>query len=139
MTRIVTFADSFVSATEPSLEGINQEDYVIQNNVIDQALFTINQSVYKSAFFDYEIIRSDDSGTYSEVGRFQFLYDNGSWQYAKGIAAGEEVISSEIVEPYNVVFSFSTLAGVGTFKYSSGNMGLNYSGTLKISISRIVA
>ncbi len=139
MTRIVTFADSFVSATEPSLEGINQEDYVIQNAAVNQTLFTIDESVYKSAFFDFEIIRSDDSDAYAEVGRFQLLYDGINWNFAQGISTGSQVINSEIDESYNVVFSMTTLSGVGSLKYSSGTMGANYSGTLKISISRIVA
>ena len=139
MTRIVNFSDSFVAATEPSLEGLDQENYTIQNNASDVVLFTINSSVYKSAFFNFEIIRSDISNTYTETGHFQLLFHDGSWKFAKGISAGHEIISDVIDNPFNVVMSLTTSMGVGSLKYSSGNMGSSYTGTFKISITRIVA
>jgi hypothetical protein len=139
MTRIINFADGFTSATEPSIEGLDQENYVIANNAVSTELFTINASVYKSAFFNFELIRSDDTNSYIESGEFKVLFYEGQWNIVKSISIGHEMFSSSIDEAFNVQIYMDTTGDVGSIKYNSGEMGNNYSGSLKISISRIVA
>lgn len=137
MPRIVTFADGFVSASEPPIEGSEQETYSIANNTTDD-IFTINSEAYKSAFADYELIRKDDSNEYIQAGKISLFYDGVNWNYALGISNGSDLIVSDIESPEQVKLTISTLAGVGTLSYESGNMtGTNYVGSFKIFITRI--
>lgn len=138
MTRIINFADSFVSASEPSLEGLDQENYTIANAALNQTLFTINSANYTSAFFDFELKRSDDTSEFIETGKFQLIFIDGAWNFSQGVSIGDELLVQSIDLPEHVVISMTTDAGIGSFKYSSGSMGANYLGTFKISISRIV-
>jgi hypothetical protein len=138
MARIVTFSDSFVSASEPQIEGVGQENYTIINNASSEVLFTIDADNYKSAFFSYELIRKDVSNSYIETGKMQLIYDGTNWNFAKNIFINDELIVSDLVNPEHVVFSMQTTDGVGELIYNSGNMGSNYEGTFRISIVRIV-
>lgn len=139
MARIVTFSDSFESATEPSIEGLVQENYTILNNATDESILTIDSSVYKSAFIDFELKRSDETDSFIETGSLQLIYDGSSWNYAKNISINSELLVTSLENPEHVVLSFQTTDGVGELKYTSGNMGSSYEGTLKISIVRIAA
>ncbi len=139
MTRIVDFSDTFTAATEPSIEGVDQEDYGIQNNATNVVLFSLDSTVYKSAFLDFEISRNDSVDSYQEIGKIQLIYHEETWKIAKGVSIGHEIITESLDNPFNVVLSMTTTLGVGSLKYSSGNMGILYSGSFKISITRIVA
>lgn len=139
MTRIVTFSDSYASATEPSIEVSNQEDYEILNGASDEVLLTINSESYKSAFFSFELIRKDDSNVFIETGKMQLIFIDGAWNFAKNISIGSEMIVSTIESPEHLVFSVQTTMGVGELKYNSGTMGSGYEGTFRISMVRIAA
>jgi len=138
MARIVTFSDSFTSATEPQIEGLAQENYLVQNNATSQVLFNIDASTYKSAFFNYELIRKDDSESFIETGKMQIVYDGSSWNFIKNIFTNDELIVSDLINNEHVVLSMQTTGDLGELIYSSGNMGLGYEGSFRISIVRIV-
>lgn len=137
MARIVTFSDSFTSASEPTVEGVGQENYEVLNNASDEALFSIDSNNYKSAFFSFELIRKDSLGEFVETGKMQLIFDGVNWNFVKNISIGSEMVVSTIDSPEHVVFSIQTTAGVGELTYSSGNMGASYEGTFRISIVRI--
>jgi hypothetical protein len=138
MSRIVTFSDSFVSAQEPSIEGVSQENYEIENNVIDEALFSIDSSIYKSAFIKFELIRQSDLGSYLESGELQLIYADNEWKIAKNIAINDELIVFDQVEqPQQIKLSLVTNAGIGSLLYTSGDMEGEYQGSLRLSITRI--
>jgi hypothetical protein len=138
MVRVVEFADSFVSASEPSIEGAGQENYVIENNATNEIIFSIDSENYQSAFLSYELIRKDESTFFIETGEMQLIYNGTEWNYARNIFINDEIFVSEITSPEHVVLSMVTTDGVGDLVYNSGNMGLNYEGTFRISIVRIV-
>lgn len=137
MARIVTFSDSFTSASEPTIEGLGQENYEILNNATDEELFSIDSVNYKSAFFSFEMIRKDSLGEFVETGKMQLIFDGTNWNFARNISIGSEIIVNAIENPEHVVFSIQTTSGVGQLKYSSGNMSTGYEGTFRISIVRI--
>lgn len=135
--RVLTFADGFVSTSPPDVEGRDQESYNILNNQTNTTLFSIDSTQYKSAFIDFELSRSDSLGSYVQAGSITLFYDGTNWLFSVGITQNDEIISESLDEPYNVVFSFTNSLGVGTLKYSSGNMGASYTGKLRTLITRV--
>lgn len=135
--RILTFADGFVSTSPPDVEGRDQETYNILNNQTETTLFSIDSAQYKSAFIDFELSRSDSLGSYVQTGSITLFYDGSNWIFTVGITQNDEIISQSLDEIYNVVFSFTNALGVGTLKYSSGNMGESYTGKLRTLITRV--
>lgn len=139
MARIVTFADTFVSATAPAIEGFGQEEYAILNNVSGQSLFTINPASYTSAFIYYELMREDETTRYVEVGELKLMYNDGTWYFSKGLTSGDQITNTIIEYPYNLIFSITTSLNIGTLKYTTGDLGVSNIGYLKINISRTPA
>jgi len=135
--RIVTFADGFVSTSPPDVEGIGQESYNILNNQTTTTLFSIDSAQYKSAFIDFELSRSDSLASYAQTGSITLFYDGSNWIFSFGVTQNDEIISDSLAEDFNVVFSFTNALGIGTLKYSSGNMGASYAGKLKLLITRV--
>lgn len=137
MPRIVTFADGFVSASEPPVELQEPEVYSIANNSSGN-IFSINLTTYKSAFAEYQLIRKTDLGEFIQTGKLIIYHHGTNWNLAFGIYNGNDLIVSDIESPEQIELSISTLGGVGTLSYQSGNMtGTNYVGSLKLFITRI--
>lgn len=137
MARIVTFSDSFTSATQPFIEGVTQENYPIENNASGISLFSIDASEYKTAFVSFEIARGDILGSYIESGKMQLLFDGTNWNMVKNISINDEIIVDAITLPQHVVFSMQTSGTIGELIYSSGTMSGFYTGTFRISIVRM--
>jgi hypothetical protein len=135
--RVLTFADGFVSASPPDVEGRDQESYNLLNNQTNTTLFSIDSAQYKSAFLDFELSRSDVSDSYVQTGSITLFFDGTNWIFSFGLTQNDEIISDSLDNPFNVVFSFTNALGVGTLKYSSGNMGASYNGKLKVLITRV--
>jgi hypothetical protein len=53
VTRIVSFADGFTSASAPVISGANQENYSLNNNqaTTDIVGLVFDSAAYKSVFF----------------------------------------------------------------------------------------
>lgn len=140
MTRIASFADGFTSSTAPTIEGATQDNYTILNNQIAPLeLFAIDALEFKSVFISFELERLDISNEYRQTGSLILSYDGSNWVYNLGNYQGDDIITDTIVNTQDVKFEISTIAGVGSFKYSSGNMGASYTGSLKAITTRILA
>lgn len=134
------FADSFTSASQPTIEGGSQEDYLILNNQSSgQTIFTVDGSVYKSVFANYELSRTDSLNEFRQAGSFIMSFDGTLWTLNLGSYQGSDLISDTLTSSQNITLTPSTSLGVGSLQYTSGNMGAGYVGTLKIIITRVVA
>jgi hypothetical protein len=136
MPRVITFSDSFTSASAPVVEGAIQENYVINNN---QALTNITGLVFnnaeaKSVFFDFELERIGTT-TYRQAGSFIAVY-NGTWSLTFGNFQGSEIIESPLANDYG--FDLSIDASTGQLKYSSGNQAGHTSSKLKLYIVKVI-
>lgn len=139
MTRIVSFADGFTSSSAPVVSGGAQENYNILNNQVSSlALFTIDSADYKTAFISFELEREDVADEFRQSGSIVLHYDGANWVYTLGNYQGDDIINTSIDTPEQVVFEITTSLGVGSFKYTSGNMGASYTGKLKAFTTRIV-
>lgn len=135
--RTVTFADGFVSTSAPIVEGIEQETYNILNNQTNTSLFTIDSADYRSVFIDFELTRSDVSDSFVQTGSIVLYYDGASWQYSTLLTQGDNLIAASISLPEEITISMVTALGVGTFRYSSGNMGASYAGKIRMIVSKV--
>lgn len=137
MTRIVNFADGFTSATAPQVAGAVQENYIILNNELTGTLFTLDSSLNKTAFVNYELIRKNDLESYTQNGSLIMAFDGTSWLLTEGNFQGNSMITQEFTtDPLSLILTLDTVTGALT--YSSGNMiGANYIGTFKLNIVRI--
>lgn len=137
--RIVQFPDGFVSAAAPQITGSStQENFIIENG-LTESFFTIDSSLFKSAFFDYEIEREDSNGSFRQVGSFIMHFDGIDWKLEFGNFQGSELITDTIVNEQDILLNVSTTLGVGSLEYTSGYMlGLAYSGKIKLLITRVI-
>ena len=139
MSRVLSFADGFTSSSAPTLAGGSiLETYVIANAATSGALFTIDKTLYKTYFADYELRREDVSNKYIQSGSVVFINDGTNWSISLGVFTGTDMMrdsSESLVSPYDVKLSINASTGVVT--YDSGTMGGTYSGTLKLNITRI--
>ena len=139
MRRVLSFADGFTSSSAPTLAGGSiLETYVIANAATSGALFTIDKTLYKTYFADYELRREDVSNKYIQSGSVVFINDGTNWSISLGVFTGTDMMrdsSESLVSPYDVKLSINASTGVVT--YDSGTMGGTYSGTLKLNITRI--
>ena len=108
----------------------------ILNNASNQEITTITNS-FRSAFITFEISRSDSLGSFSETGQLALIFKDGLWTLATGISQGDEIVNSS--NPEGVSFSVTNSAGNGILKYTSGNMGASYAGTIKFIITKVKA
>lgn len=137
MTRIVSFADSFTSASAPVISGANQENYVLLNNqaVTNIVGLLFDSSIYKSVFFNYEVERIG-SATYRQVGSFIAAF-NGTWSLSFGNYQGDQIIDDSLVVPQNITLSIN--ASTGQVSYSSGNQPGHTSSKIKLYIVKVSA
>ena len=135
--RTVNFADGFVSTSPPDVEGIAQENYNILNNQVNATLFTVDASEYKSVFIDFELTRSDVSNSYLQTGSIVLFYNGTSWDYSTLLTQNDDILAASLALPKDVVLSMVTASGVGTLRYSSGNMGASYLGKIRMVVSKV--
>jgi len=137
--RIISFSDGFTSSSPPDVTGSAQEDFLILNNqAAALSFYTIDALNYKSAFISFELSRSETGQEYRQAATMILSYDGTNWLLNVGNYQGSELISDSLTNPRNITLSVTTAAGIGSIKYTSGNMGAGYTGTLKASITRIV-
>jgi hypothetical protein len=135
MTRIVSFADGFTSASAPVVAGAEQENYTLANN---QALTNItglifSSSAYKSVFVDFEIERIGSS-TYRQSGSLILSY-NGTWSITFGNYQGEPIIEDVLTEDYGI--TLSVVGATGQVQYSSNNLPGHTSSKIKLYVVKV--
>jgi hypothetical protein len=137
VTRIVSFADGFTSASAPSISEENQENYILNNNqtVTDVIGLLFDSSNYKSVFFDYEIERIG-STIYRQTGSFIAVF-NGSWSLSFGNYQGDTILEDTLANPYSVVLTINS--STGQIRYSSGNQPGHTSSKLKVYPTKVSA
>lgn len=136
MVRVINFAEGFTSASVPTGVGSIQENYTIANNATGGSIFTIDSSLSKSAFADYELRRETSLGVFIQTGSIILAYD-GAWSLSFGNYSGDEMFVDVIANTENVILTLNSSTGALT--YDSGNMsGTSYSGTLKLNIVRVL-
>ena len=135
MTRIVSFADSFTSASAPVISGADQENYILLNNqaVTNIAGLIFDSSAYKSVFFNYEVERIG-STIYRQTGSFIAAF-NGTWGISFGNYQGDQIIDDSLVVPQNITLSIN--ASTGQISYSSGNQPGHTSSKIKLYIIKV--
>lgn len=135
MTRIVSFADGFTSASAPVISGAEQENYTLLNNqaVTNVTGLVFDSSSYKSVFFNYEIERIG-STIYRQTGSFIAAF-NGSWSLTFGNYQGDQIIDDTLVNLYNITLSINS--STGQIRYSSGNQPGHTSSKIKLYVTRI--
>jgi hypothetical protein len=134
--RVTSFSDGFTSASEPSVSGAVQENYVLLNN---QSLTNIiglqfDSASIRSVFFKYEIERVGSTSK-KQVGTFQMAY-NTSWELTFGNYQGDSIIEDVLTEEYGVALSVTSL---GQIQYSSNNFIGHVSSEIKLYIVRILS
>lgn len=135
MTRIVSFADGFTSASAPVVAGAEQENYTLANN---QALTNItglifSSSAYKSVFVDFEIERIGSS-TYRQSGSLILSY-NGTWSITFGNYQGDPIIEDVLTEDYGI--TLSVVGATGQVQYSSNNLPGHTSSKIKLYVVKV--
>jgi hypothetical protein len=140
MSLVVTFADGFTSASAPTLAGSSPEEYALLNN---QSAFTnitglsFNSANHTTAFIDFEIELSDATPSlYRQSGSMIASYDGSAWLLEPGAYIGDAVLTTSAPVAGEIQIQVSG----GQVQYKSGNMtGGSFSGTLKLSITRVAA
>jgi hypothetical protein len=134
-TRITAFADGFTSASEPSVSGAVQENYILLNNqsLTDVVGLQFDSTSIKSVFFKYEIERIGSTSK-KQVGTFQMAY-NTSWELTFGNYQGDSIIEEALTEEYGITLSVTSL---GQIQYSSNNFIGHISSEIKLYIVRIL-
>lgn len=135
MTRIVSFADGFTSASAPVVAGAEQENYTLANN---QALTNISglvfdSSSYKSIFIDFEIERIGSS-SYRQSGSLILSY-NGTWSMTFGNYQGDPIIEDVLTEVYGI--TLSVVGATGQIQYSSNNLPGHTSSKIKLYVVKV--
>jgi len=139
MSRQISFVDGFTSSTPPDVTGSAQEDFLILNNQeVALSFYTIDALNYKSAFISFELSRSETGSEFRQAATMILSYDGTNWLLNVGNYQGSDLINDSLTNPESITLSVSTISGVGSIEYTSGNMGAGYTGTLKASITRIV-
>ncbi|MCS6281478.1 MAG: hypothetical protein HUM72_12670 [Dolichospermum sp.] len=135
MTRVVSFADGFTSATSPVVSGASQENYTLNNNqsTSDIAGLIYSSSQYKSIFIDYELERVG-STTYRQAGSFLAVF-NGTWTLTFGNFQGDSIIEDTLLNTYSVVLSIDS--STGQIRYSSGNQVGHTSTKFKVYSTKV--
>lgn len=137
MSLTIDFADGFSSASAPSISGGSQESYTILNNQASFVNFTgLDFTGYSSVFANFEIERNETANEYRQSGRLMATYDGAFWTLNIGELNGDELYQdSAIGNTYEIMLQMNGQI----LQYKSGNMTAgSYSGTFKLSITRIV-
>lgn len=139
MTRVVSFADGFTSASMPNVATAGQEQYDIANNVSTLTnIAGLDFSSYTSVFIDFEIYREDAADSFRQAGRMTITKDGADWIFNLGNYQGEDLLrlGDEVMTAPEEVFLWITPAG--QMQYKTGNMSaVSYLGKLKLQITRI--
>jgi hypothetical protein len=140
MSLIVSFADGFTSASAPTIAGSSPEEYSLLNNQSSFANITgllFDSAVHTTVFMDYEIELSDATPSlYRQSGSLIASYDGGAWLLEAGSYIGDSVLTTSAPVAGEIQLQMSG----GQVQYKSGNMaGGSFSGTLKLSITRVAA
>ncbi len=135
--RIVNFSDGFVATTAPTVDGGDQENYVLLNNqsITNLTGLLFNSAEYKSVFIDFEIERIGTT-TYRQSGSLIAAY-NGTWSITFGNYQGDTIVEDTLVNGYNITLSID--GATGQIKYSSGNQVGHVSSKIKLYIVRVTA
>lgn len=135
MARIVNFADGFTSSSAPSVTGVQQENYPLNNNqsTTDVSGLIFASSSVKSFFANFELERLG-SVLYRQTGQLQASF-NGSWSLDFGNYSGDSIIDDTLSSTEKVVLTID--ATTGQVKYSSGNLTGHTASNLRIVITRI--
>jgi hypothetical protein len=135
-TRITAFADGFTSASEPSVSGAVQENYILLNNqsLTDVVGLQFDSASIRSVFFKYEIERIGSTPK-KQVGTFQMAYST-SWELTFGNYQGDSIIEDVLTEEYGITLSVTSL---GQIQYSSNNFIGHVSSEIKLYIVRILS
>lgn len=136
-SRILSFADGFTSVSAPAVSGAIQENFTILNNHTAGSILTLDSSINKTAFVNYELIRKTDDFYYKQEGSLIMAFNGTSWLLTEGNFQGDSLVNVEgVVNPQDLYLILNPSTGALT--YNSGNLtGANYSGTLKLDITRI--
>jgi hypothetical protein len=137
MTKILDFSDGFTSTSPPVTVSTDQENFTILNNQTNILLFDIDALDFKSAELFFTLSRADVGNVYIQTGSAFLNYDGTNWAITFGNFTGSDMIQNSISNPFEVVIYVTNLVGVGSIKYSSGNMGASYTGSMAINITRI--
>lgn len=135
--RLINFADGFTSASAPNVAGGVQENYLIPNNTVGATILTLDKTLHKTAFVEYELIRKTDNFYFKQEGSFIMAHDGTNWLLTEGNFQGVSMINvTGVVDPQDVKLILD--ATTGALTADSGNItGLNYLGTFKLNIVRI--
>lgn len=139
MTRAVTFADSFTSASAPDVATAGQEQYTITNNVsVATSISGLTFAAYTSVFIDFELSREDVNGLNRQSGAL-LIHNNGTdYTLNLGNYQGDDIVrlaGESIAAPEEIIL---TITALGQIQYQSGNMNADsYEGTLKLQITRV--
>jgi hypothetical protein len=139
MTRLVSFADGFTSASSPTVTGSEQETYVLANNTASATNITgflLSSSECKSAFGDFEIERVDSLNEYRMAGSFIAYYDGSAWAVDFGSFSGDNLLVDSITNTSHVIL---TITSAGQLQFQTGNMaGTGYVGKIRVSLTKVV-
>lgn len=134
MTRIITFADGFSSATAPSTGGTFQAQYTLTNNQASAAtILTLDPTAVKTHFYEMEIERLG-SLEYRQSITAVLTY-NGSWELNLGSWQGDEIVLDALDNTYNITL---TISG-NNLQYTSGNLSGHTLSKIKINDTGILA
>ena len=135
MTRIVSFADGFSSASAPDVVGGAQEVYTLLNNQATTAIsgLIFSSSAYRTAFIDYELSRVGGA-TYRQSGSIIVSF-NGTWSLSLGNYQGDSIIEDTLLNTQSITLTINS--STGQISYSSGNLASHTSSSLKLNIVRI--
>ncbi len=132
MTRLISFADGFTSASAPSVSDLPMDAYPLANNVSALTNITgLDFSAYSSVFAECEVERIDSNGTNRQVIDIKFSKNATVWSMDFGSWRGSDLIQPALTSIESVVIS---ITGAGQVQYQSGNMtGTGYIGNFKFN------
>jgi hypothetical protein len=135
LTRIVTFADGFTSASAPVIAGGSQENYTLLNNQTGTNItgLVFDSTLYKSAFISAEIERIGSS-QFRQTVDIQLYWDGTDWNLTSGNSSGSDILNESITATQHIVLSINSS---GQVSYDSGNLAGHTSSKLKLLIVRV--
>jgi hypothetical protein len=144
MTRLVTFADGFTSATPPDVTPGAQEDYIILNNqaayvpLLDNSgnQLILDSTKHKSVFADFELERVQGATIYRQSGTFMIILGLTGWEIQYGNYIGQDLLQiSGLASPEHVELAVDSVTGHVT--YISGSL-IGSTSILKTIMTRIL-
>jgi hypothetical protein len=100
--------------------------------------YTIDAAEHTSALVEYELERGVTGTTKRQTGNFVMVYNGSTWSISQGSFSGDAMIKSAITSTEHITLTMTTSTGVGSLKYTSGNMvGAGYFGNIKLFVTLI--